>query len=192
MAVYKIILVTGGVRSGKSNYAIQRAEAVMGERIYLATAKAIDDEMRAKISRHKQDRGSFFQTIEEPVYIAKAMDDLQSVPVVLVIDCLTVWINNLMHLFNDDEKKISAQQDLFVETLRSLESHVIIVTNEVGMGIVPDNRLSREYANKLGFFNQRIAQLSNELILMVSGIPQWIKGTGEPLLVKTRRTAHVR
>ena len=176
MAAFKKILITGGIRSGKSRYVIDRAGAIDGEKIFLATALADDEEMDQKIKKHRQDRGELFQTIEEPVYLAKAMEGLKSEPAVIVIDCLTTWVYNLMAHFKGQAQEIEEQKKLFVSAIQRIESTVIIVTNEVGMGIIADNQLSRDYTNRLGFLNQDIAQICDECILMVSGIPHWVKG----------------
>jgi adenosylcobinamide kinase/adenosylcobinamide-phosphate guanylyltransferase len=175
MAASKKILVTGGARSGKSRYAIQRANAMGGKKIFLATAQASDEEMDQKIKRHRQDRGESFQTIEEPLYLAKAIGHLKENPSVVVVDCLTVWVNNLLHHIKD-VKMIEEQKNLFIDAVDHFDSTIIIVSNEVGMGIMPGDEFARSFANELGFLNQSIARLSDELVLMVSGVPHWVKG----------------
>jgi adenosylcobinamide kinase/adenosylcobinamide-phosphate guanylyltransferase len=178
MVAPKKILVIGGVRSGKSRYAQQRAGTIKGERIFLATAEAFDKAMAEKIQQHQKDRRGSFQTVEEPLYLARAIRGLEVAPAVIVIDCLTVWVNNLLHHMKDDDEKIKEQQGLFLETIKHCLSTVIIVTNEVGMGIIPDNQLARRFIDQLGFLNQNVAAISDELILMVSGVPQWVKRNG--------------
>jgi adenosylcobinamide kinase/adenosylcobinamide-phosphate guanylyltransferase len=180
MSLKKIILITGGVRGGKSRYALTLARRINGPRIFLATAQPFDDGLRQRVQKHKEQRGAEFRTVEEPVYLGKALATVGKAPAVVVIDCLTVWVNNLFHEMKDNVKAIQEQKDSFVRALTDCPSTVIIVTNEVGMGIMPDNPLARDFADALGKLNQQIAQLSDEVILMVSGIPSWVKGKEIP------------
>ena len=176
----KIILITGGIRSGKSRYALTLACRIEGVKIFLATAQPFDDGLRKRVQKHQEQRGAEFRTIEEPVHLGKALTNIGTAPAVIMIDCLTVWVNNLFHEMKDNAKAIQEQKDSFVQALTDCPSTVIIVTNEVGMGIIPDNALARDFADALGTLNQQLAQLSDEVILMVSGIPLWIKGGETP------------
>lgn len=175
MGSYRKILITGGVRGGKSRFALSLAKKFSRPKIFLATAKASDEEMKKRIKRHQKERDKSFSTLEVPLYLSKALDRVPAGSVV-VIDCLTLWLTNLFFHFKEDEILIGKQIDLFTKSLEKISSHVIIVSNEVGWGIIPINRLSRRFIEKIGFLNQRIAVLSDEVILVVSGLPLWMKG----------------
>jgi len=175
MDASKKILVTGGVKCGKSRYVLEKAAEVAGDKIFLATAQALDDDMKRKIENHKQERDDSFVAVEEPIYLAKTLSDLKGQPELIVIDCLTLWISNLIHTF-DDLSKVHQQKSLFLDQLQSINTNMIIVTNEVGLGITPDNQLSRAYIDELGLLNQEVAKLCDEVIMVVSGLPQTIKG----------------
>ena len=174
----KIILIAGGVRSGKSRYALTLARRIAGVKIFLATAQPFDDGLRQRVQKHKAERGAEFRTVEEPVRLGKALSAIGTAPAVIVIDCLTVWVNNLFHEMKGNVTAIQEQKDSFVRALADCPSTVIIVTNEVGMGIIPENALARDFLDSLGILNQQVGQLSDEVILMVSGIPSWVKGKG--------------
>ena len=175
MNASKKILVTGGIKSGKSRFALERAMETSGEKIFLATAQAVDEVMKRKIANHREERALSFNTIEEPLYLARALDSLKGEPELILIDCLTVWIGNLFHHFNDIDQ-IREQKRLFLNTLQSINANIIIVTNEVGLGVTPDNQLSRTYIDELGLLNQEVAGLCHEVIMVISGLPQVIKG----------------
>ena len=165
-----ITLITGGVKSGKSSYAVKLAMQYDKPRIFIATAEAFDDEMQKRINRHKQERGINFKTIEEHIHLSKALKS--STGSICIIDCITVWINNLLYYEKIEEI------ELFLDTLKEPPCDVVIVSNEVGMGIIPDNKLSRKYADLLGATNQKIAKTADNVIFMVSGIPLYIKKGG--------------
>ena len=169
------ILITGGVRSGKSRFALSLAKASAQPKIFLATAQLFDSEMAKRIECHQKERDGKFSTVEEPLYLSKAVDGLLANSVV-IIDCLTLWLNNLLFHFKDDEKRIQEQIALFIKSFRSSPANIIIVTNETGWGIMPVNELSRQYIEKAGALNQEIAAISDEVVLMVSGVPLWAKG----------------
>lgn len=168
-----IVFVTGGARSGKSTYAEGRA-ARSGEPVtYLATAVAFDAEMRDRIGRHRAERPAHWVTVEEPLNVPAAVQHAETP--VLLLDCLSVWVNNLMFHDWTDAQILAATDDL-VSAARNHAGTVILVTNEVGLGIVPDNALSRRYRDVLGWVNQRCAQASDEAYLLVSGLPLTLKG----------------
>lgn len=157
-------LITGGVKSGKSSYALVLAEAFAEPRYFLATAEAFDEEMKDKIARHRADRGQRFVTIEEPLAIHERLRDN------MILDCVPLWLNNMFHYGRED--KI----DGTIETLiGKLPADIVIVTNEIGMGFVPADPLSRSYGTILGRVNARLASACDQVILMVSGIPLVIK-----------------
>lgn len=177
----KKILITGGMKSGKSRYALALAKKLDGPKIFLATAEPFDDEMRKKIRYHQKERKKKFLTIEEPLYLAKALHKLESSPGIIIIDCLTVWMNNLFYHFKDGEAQRQAQVEQFLKILKKASSTVIMVTNEIGMSIIPDNALARDFSEQMGFFNQRVVEVCDEVVLMVSGIACKIKGYGRKI-----------
>lgn len=168
------LLVLGGARSGKSSYALQRAEALQGELIYVATGAALDDEMADRIARHRADRGSRWQTLEVPLALADAVRDQARSDRVLLIDCLTLWVSNLMFAGQDAEQAAAG----FADALAAAAGTVICVTNEVGLGIVPDNALARRFRDIAGRVNQKIAAASGEVVMVAAGLPFTLKKGG--------------
>ena len=151
-----IVLVGGGARSGKSRWALERARKRGGHLVYIATAEALDEEMSARIAKHRIDRGDEFETIEEPRELAHAIRSAQGDAI--VVDCLTLWLANVE---GDADDVIAAAQEQAAE--------VICVTNEVGCAIVPDNALAREFRDRAGIANQRFAEAAAEVYWMVFG-----------------------
>ncbi|MCC2603589.1 bifunctional adenosylcobinamide kinase/adenosylcobinamide-phosphate guanylyltransferase [Sphingopyxis yananensis] len=162
-----IIYISGGARSGKSRYAQNLAESLSPRPIYLATAQALDSEMQQRIVRHQQDRDARWQNIEEPLDLAGALRRHDSEGRVILIDCLTLWLSNLMFA----DQNIREQRNALCALLPTLRATLIFVSNEVGMGIVPDNALSRSFRDEAGRLNQDIAALSHQAYFMVSGLP---------------------
>ncbi len=162
-----ITLVIGGARSGKSAHAEHLIEAAGGG-FYLATADAGDDEMKARIKAHQDRRGKSWQTIEEPLDLTGALAGLNE-PV--LVDCLTLWLSNLMM----ENRDIEAEFNTLIGIIPSLKNPVIFVTNEVGQGIVPDNKLARDFRDHAGRLNQTIAAAADQVILMTAGLPHIIK-----------------
>ncbi|WP_024510414.1 bifunctional adenosylcobinamide kinase/adenosylcobinamide-phosphate guanylyltransferase [Bradyrhizobium sp. ARR65] len=165
-----IILITGGARSGKSTRAEQRALSFPGKPVYIATAEALDEEMRARIARHRARRGNDWIEREVPIELAAALDESDGAGARLV-DCLTLWLSNLMHAQRDwriEGDKLSA-------ALSRQRSPVVLVTNEVGLGIVPDNALAREFRDAAGLLNQVIARVADEVEFVVAGLPIRVK-----------------
>ncbi len=155
-----LILVGGGARSGKSRWALDRARRRGGRLIYVATAEALDEEMAARIARHRAERCSDFETVEEPLDLARAIRSASGDAI--VVDCLTLWLSNMMHAErNGIEEAIAAAAESLAE--------VIAVTNEVGAGIVPENALAREFRDRAGWMNQRFAEAASEVYWMVFG-----------------------
>ena len=175
-----VVLVTGGSRSGKSAFAQNLAESSSDERVYIATCPRVDEELACRIERHKQERqGKGWQTIEEELDIVVALRSIEPGGAV-VIDCLTLWINNI--LFRSSESKAPTEDEISsaaVELLEAAEDFggtVILVTNEVGMGLVPPQASSRLYRDLVGRCNQTIAKGADQVVFMVSGIPLYLKG----------------
>lgn len=169
----QIILITGGTRSGKSKYAEQRAGELGERRLYVATAEAKDQEMAQRIAEHRQRRGNRWVTVEEPVDLAAALAARHGQTDCALVDCLTLWLSNL--LIGYDGKYAENKVEELVTTLPRLDFHVVLVTNEVGWGIVPDNALARQFRDLAGWANQRIAVAANEVVLTVAGIPMIVK-----------------
>jgi len=177
----RIIFVSGGSRSGKSRYAEQRAAAIPGPRTYIATCPVIDAELEQRIARHRRQRADQdWRTIEEPVDLLRALRDSRNSAVVLV-DCLTLWINNLLFAAQEHRQELGEEQiDELCQQLaaaaRQGERTVIFVTNELGMGLVPADRSSRLYRDLVGRCNQTLAARADEVVLLVSGCPLQLKG----------------
>lgn len=169
----RVILITGGARSGKSLYAEERA-AQLGERLlYMATGEAKDEEMARRIAEHKKRRGKKWTTREEPLEMVRELLLQCGKFDCAAVDCLTLWLSNLL-LQRGEEAAEKAVGDL-IEVLPRLDFHCLLVTNEVGSGIVPDNPLARQFRELAGWANQRIASVAEEVILMVAGIPVVVK-----------------
>jgi adenosylcobinamide kinase/adenosylcobinamide-phosphate guanylyltransferase len=166
-----IVLVLGGARSGKSRFALETASAIPGKKAYIATAQALDDEMQQRIDRHKAERNAEWKTFEEPVNLQDLITGIHVTHDVLLIDCLTLWITNLMLGSHDIEGKVQP----FFDALSASKASVFMVANEVGLGIVPDNRLSREFRDIAGTLNQRVAAIANEVYFVAAGLPLKIK-----------------
>jgi adenosylcobinamide kinase / adenosylcobinamide-phosphate guanylyltransferase len=165
-----IILITGGARSGKSVRAEARASAFAGKPVYIATAEALDAEMRERIAKHRARRGNEWIEHETPLELVPALKATDGGGARLV-DCLTLWLSNLMHA----ERDWSRATTEFAQTLRAQKSPVVLVTNEVGLGIVPDNVLARQYRDAAGIMNQMIAAAADEVEFVVAGLPVRVK-----------------
>jgi adenosylcobinamide kinase/adenosylcobinamide-phosphate guanylyltransferase len=165
-----IILITGGARSGKSTRAEARARAFPGRPVYVATAEALDTEMRERIARHRARRGTDWLERETPLELAAALAETDGHAARLV-DCLTLWLSNLMHAERDWE----TEAVLLTETLARQKSPVVLVTNEVGLGIVPDNALARRFRDAAGILNQMVARVADEVEFVVAGLPMRVK-----------------
>jgi adenosylcobinamide kinase/adenosylcobinamide-phosphate guanylyltransferase len=170
-----VIFVTGGARSGKSDFAQDMAEKIEGKRVFVATAQAFDEEMEERIQKHQENRGARWDTLEEPIDIGGTIRSVLGQYKTILIDCLTVWMSNLLLEYPDQNEKISEIVDDFFSGLSESEETIIVVSNEVGMGIVPDNKLARHYRDQIGFLNQRMARRADEVYVLFSGIPVKIK-----------------
>ncbi len=175
-----IVLVTGGSRSGKSAYAQQLAEDHPGRRLFLATCPPIDDEMRERIRRHREARrGRGWETVEETVDLEGVLRKAPEYEVLLV-DCLTLWINNLMYAEQEgqeiNEDEVEARCRELLEAASGRSGTVVFVTNELGMGIVPEGPAVRRYRDLVGRCNQVMAGGADRVVLMVAGIPMDLKG----------------
>jgi adenosylcobinamide kinase/adenosylcobinamide-phosphate guanylyltransferase len=166
-----IHFVLGAARSGKSRYAEQLAQASGLTKIYLATARVLDEEMAERVTRHKLDRGVGWFTHEEPVRLAEAIAARAAADRVVLVDCLTLWLTNLLLDGEDIAQRVRA----LTGVLRIATGPVILVSNEVGAGIVPENALARAFRDHQGRLNQDIAALADEVTLVVAGLPLAIK-----------------
>ena len=172
-AAGRIVLVTGGARSGKSNFALSEALKFTGEKAFVATAEATDEEMEERIKRHKRDRGGGWKTFEEPISIAPLVKEIDGRYPVIIVDCFTLWLANVMMSGLDAERETGR----LIAALRALKkSRVFVVSNEVGMGIVPENELARRFRDMAGRLNQKVAGIADEVYVTFSGIPVKIKG----------------
>jgi len=170
----KTCFITGGARSGKSAFAERLANNIAGRRAYIATAQALDEEMAAKIEKHRKDRGIAWDTYEEPLAIAELLRKLSGRYEVVLLDCLTLWLSNIM-AHADGNTAISLRADELTTAVREFGGVCIIVSNEVGLGIVPDNPLARRFRDCAGMVNQGMAQAADEVYFTASGIPMKIK-----------------
>lgn len=168
----KVIFVTGGARSGKSSFALRQASGIDGRKAHIATATAGDAEMQERIERHRRDRGSAWDTIEEPLRIAAVVRRSANRYEAMVLDCLTLWLSNLM----SNNLSAAEETDTFCSALSVLSCPLYIVSNEVGMGIVPENAVARQFRDLAGQMNQKIAGIADEAYLVVAGIAMKIKG----------------
>lgn len=165
------LLILGGARSGKSQRALTLAEQMCEQRIFIATAECLDEEMCSRIARHKAERGVGWQTIEEPVLLTDALAMAANADRVCVVDCLTLWLSNLMlHRHN-----VALETKKLCKALQNLTGSIVLVSNEVGMGIVPDTALGREFRDEQGRLNQAIASICDRVELMVAGLPLSLK-----------------
>jgi adenosylcobinamide kinase/adenosylcobinamide-phosphate guanylyltransferase len=164
------ILITGGARSGKSRHAEARACALPGQPVYIATAEALDDEMVERIARHRARRGNDWIEREVPLELVQTLIETDGGGARLV-DCLTLWLSNLLHSGRDWPQEVAH----LAEALTRQRSPVVMVTNEVGLGIVPDNALARAYRDAAGFMNQTIAGVADEVEFVVAGLPMKLK-----------------
>lgn len=167
-----VLLVLGGARSGKSRLAQARAEAWDGALLFVATGQAFDAEMHERIARHRADRGERWQTIEAPIAIADAIRAQSAPDTLLLIDCLTLWASNLLLGDHDVE---GATADL-LRAIEGAAGPLILVANEVGLGIVPDNALARRFRDAAGTINQAVARVADEVVMTVAGLPLRLKG----------------
>jgi adenosylcobinamide kinase/adenosylcobinamide-phosphate guanylyltransferase len=164
----RLIVVGGGVRSGKSAFALALARKLGTRRAFVATAQAFDGEMRARIERHVAERGAEFETFEEPLLLRERLERISAD--VVVVDCLTLWLSNL--LLQQPEPSVvllEREIDRLAEQLASRQQHVIVVTNEVGMGVVPESALGRTFRDLAGRAHQRVCAVADEIYLGVLG-----------------------
>ena len=167
----RLTLVLGGARSGKSRYAEALIEAAAPESVYLATAEARDDEMAERIRRHRARRGARWRTIEEPLDLAPRLLDLAQARQPILVDCLTLWLANLLEAGRNVDAEIAG----LIEALPRLAVPAVLVANEVGLGIVPENALARVFRDHAGRLNQAVAAGAQRIVFMAAGLPLVLK-----------------
>jgi adenosylcobinamide kinase/adenosylcobinamide-phosphate guanylyltransferase len=175
------ILIIGGARSGKSSYAEKLArERARGDVLFVATAEASDDEMRERIARHRAARPSSWKTLEAPRNLVNVLRQWPDLPRLILLDCLTLWVSNeLLAEPEDLERRLLCELDLLTDWAHLRAVDLILVSNEVGMGIVPENALARRYRDVLGIVNARAAHAADKVYWMVAGLPLEIKAAAE-------------
>ncbi|WP_242339008.1 MULTISPECIES: bifunctional adenosylcobinamide kinase/adenosylcobinamide-phosphate guanylyltransferase [Anaeromyxobacter] len=166
MSAAEIVLVGGGVRSGKSAFALHLARGLGARRVFVATAQAFDREMEERIAAHHAERGGAFLTVEEPLDLAGALERADAD--VVVVDCLTLWISNLL-LRGDGAAAVAAQVEAVAGVLARRRVHAVLVTNEVGMGVVPESALGRAFRDAAGRAHQRLARDADRIYLATLG-----------------------
>ncbi len=172
----KKILVTGGARSGKSSFAQSLAEQLPGPRAYLATAQVLDQEMRERVARHQAQRGREWQaTIEEPYDLSSALKQAASRCPVILVDCITLWLTNLLLASRKQSDPVLQKVDQLATQLSGCPASVIMVTNEVGQGIVPEHPLARQFRDLAGLANQKLAAACDTVYLVSCGLPLKLK-----------------
>ncbi|PWT73157.1 MAG: adenosylcobinamide kinase/adenosylcobinamide phosphate guanyltransferase [Bacteroidetes bacterium] len=169
----KMLFVTGGARSGKSNYAQQLALQHADNPVYVATARriALDEEFEQRIKRHQADRNGNWTSIEEPLHVSKLSLEGR----VVVIDCITLWLTNFFSLHKYDVEASLAAIKAELNELKQLDSFLIIISNEIGLGVHADTEIGRKFTDLQGWTNQYVAAMSDEVVFMISGIPMIIK-----------------
>lgn len=169
-----IELILGGARSGKSSLAEARAAALENKITYIATAEALDNEMRLRIAHHQQARPRQWHLIEEPLKLSEALKKYCTKDACVLVDCLTLWISN--HMYKNEDQWDDTQQK-FIHTLQNIPGTIILVSNEVGHGVVSENELARRFVDHSGWLHQRIAEIADNVIFVTAGIPQVLKGS---------------
>ncbi|MEN2494382.1 MAG: Bifunctional adenosylcobalamin biosynthesis protein CobP [Hyphomicrobiaceae bacterium hypho_1] len=171
MTIPKTFLILGGTRSGKTRYAMKLTERYP-HRVYIATAKALDDEMRDRIHHHQATRDQTWTTIEEPICLAKTIRKIQKYEnTAILVDCLTLWLSNLLFLNAD----IELETRNLLDSINKTTEQLILVSNEVGLGIVPSNKLARKFRDAQGHLNQNIAATVDYVDFVISGLPLNLK-----------------
>ena len=172
---FRLALILGGARSGKSRYGLGLAARCPAPRLFVATCQPRDAEMEARIEAHQRERGSDWATREVPLQLAAALGEAQNRYGVVVVDCLTMWVSNLLLQEGASPGSIQTTCEHLLEVLAKTAAPTVLISNEVGWGIVPDNPLARKFRDQAGWLHQRLAQVADLVVLVVAGVPVLIK-----------------
>ncbi|WP_336961147.1 bifunctional adenosylcobinamide kinase/adenosylcobinamide-phosphate guanylyltransferase [Acinetobacter pittii] len=167
-------LILGGARSGKSRMAEQTAIKTQLAVTYVATAQALDPEMQSRIEHHQNQRPAHWSLVEEPLYLANALQKIDRPNQIILVDCLTLWLTNLLLLEDQNVQKVECEQ--LLKVLLTLESEVILVSNETGLGVVPLGEISRRFVDEAGRLHQALGQIADKVVFCVAGFPMILKG----------------
>ena len=171
MTLHRRVLVLGGARSGKSRIALEVAEGASPERTYIATAQAFDDEMRERIAQHRMERDASWRTIDAPLELCDALRDVTAPGKAVLVDCLTLWLSNIVLADRDPEP----ETERLVQSIREARGPLVLVSNEVGHGIVPSTPLGRRFRDAQGRLNQRVAEACDAVVFVAAGCPILLK-----------------
>ena len=169
----ELVLVLGGARSGKSSWAVRHIEERYDSRLFLATAEVSDEEMAERVRLHKESRGPRWGLLEEPVRLAEALETRCAHVDAVLIDCLTLWLSNLLLRMGAEE--VPLYQDRLLKALSQRKQAITLVANEVGTGIVPEHALGRQFRDLAGILNQKVAALADRVVYTIAGLPVYIK-----------------
>lgn len=173
--MYTISLILGGARSGKSAYAEHLAQQcpkdINSKQIYIATAEIHDPDMFSRIKAHQERRGQDWKTIEQPLEIADSINSLANKNTIILVDCLTIWLSNLMQ----ETRDIIKETEHLIATIEKTDGQIIFVSNEVGLSIVPENKLARDFRDEQGILNQKLAKAADHVVLVTAGLPLILK-----------------
>jgi len=170
----RLIFIIGGARSGKSAYALKVGSMMQGRKAFIATAEALDEEMKERIALHQKTRRREWETIEEPIALCKILKKIDGLYDVVIVECLTLWLSNMIDK-DMDSAHIREEIELFLENMKAVSYNIIVVSNEVGQGIVPENKMARVFRDMSGLMNCRVASVADEVYLVHCGIPVKIK-----------------
>ncbi|QSB54210.1 bifunctional adenosylcobinamide kinase/adenosylcobinamide-phosphate guanylyltransferase [Acinetobacter calcoaceticus] len=167
-------LILGGARSGKSRLAEQTAISMQLAVTYVATAQALDSEMQSRIANHQNQRPAHWSLIEEPLFLAKTLQKIDQPNQIILVDCLTLWLTNLLLLDDQNVQEFECEQ--LLKVLPKLQSEIILVSNETGLGVVPLGEISRRFVDEAGRLHQALGQISDKVMFCVAGFPMILKG----------------
>jgi adenosylcobinamide kinase/adenosylcobinamide-phosphate guanylyltransferase len=174
----KLIFITGGTRSGKSNLAVNLAKSIKKRKLFIATCIPEDKEMKKRVMLHKKKRPSSWETIEVKKELLSVLKEKTKSDIIIILDCLTLFISSLL-MEKSEESVIRGEVETIIKVAKGGKATLIIVSNELGSGLVPENKLGRDFRDIVGFCNQMVAAAADEVDFMVSGIPLRIKGAGK-------------
>ncbi|MFO7784509.1 MAG: bifunctional adenosylcobinamide kinase/adenosylcobinamide-phosphate guanylyltransferase [Thermodesulfobacteriota bacterium] len=171
---HEVVLALGGARSGKSSWALRYVERNYRSRFFLATAEILDEEMAERVRLHRESRGPEWTLLEEPLDLPGALRARCPLADAVLVDCLTVWLSNVM--LKEGRSRVPFYRDGLLKTLAARRTSVVLVSNEVGMGVVPEHPLGRAFRDEAGALNQAVAQSADRVVFLAAGLPLWLKG----------------